>query len=192
MGRNSLPVMLWVVVVQLPGRVWLFATPWTAARQAFLSLTISRSLPKFVSTASVMPSSHFILWCPLLLLPSIFPSIRDFPMSQLFASGDQNTGVSVSTSVLPVNIQGWFPLRLTGLISLSKGLSSLLQQHSWKASIHWCSVLFTVQLSQPYMTTGKTITLTIRTFVGMNHGVCFLPNPKRSIKYWAPSMRKKV
>ena len=77
--------------------------------------------------ASVMPSSHLILWCPLLLLPSIFPSIRDFKMSCLFESDDQNTGASASASVLPVNIQGWSPLRSTGLISLlSKGLSGVL------------------------------------------------------------------
>ena len=69
-------------------------------------------------TAWVMASSHLVLWCPLLLLPSIFPSIGDFPISQLFASDDQNTGISASASVLPVNIQGWSPLRLTGLISL--------------------------------------------------------------------------
>ena len=100
----------------------LFAAPWTAACQASLSLTISQSLPKFMFIASVMPSSHLILWCPLLLLPSIFLSIRTFPMSRLFASNNQNPGASASA--LPVNIQGWSPLRLTSLISLlSKGLS---------------------------------------------------------------------
>ena len=68
-----------LVVAQLPTHVWLFVTPWTAACQASLSLTISRSFPKFMFTASVMPSNHVILWCSCLLLPSIFPSIRDFP-----------------------------------------------------------------------------------------------------------------
>ena len=91
-----------------------------------LSLTFSRSLPKFMFIASVMAPGHLILWCPVFLLPSLFPSIRDFPRSHLFASDDQNTRASASASVLPVNIQGWSPLRLTGLISLlSKGLSGV-------------------------------------------------------------------
>ena len=109
---------MFVVVDQFPSCVQLFATPGTAGLQSSLTLTISRSLPKFMSVASVMPSSHLILWCPL-LLPSVFPSIRDFfPVSQLFAKDDQNTGVSASASVLPASVQGWFPLRLTGLTSL--------------------------------------------------------------------------
>ena len=112
------------VVVQWPNRVLLSATPWTAARQASLSFTISRSLPKFMSIALVMPSSHLILWCPLFPLPSIFPSIRDF--SKESAVPWQNTGVSTSTSVLPTSIQGWSLLRLTGLVFLlSKGLSGI-------------------------------------------------------------------
>ena len=115
-----------VVVVRSPSHVQLFATPWTAARQASLSLTISQSLPKFMFIAWVMQSSHLILWHPLILLLLIFPSIRDFSMSRLLASDDQNTGASASASVLPVNIQGWSPLRLTGLTSLlSKGLSGV-------------------------------------------------------------------
>ena len=89
--------------------------------QALLSLTISRSLPKFTFIASVTPSSHLILWCPLLLFHSIFPSIRDFS-SHLCTSDDQNTGASAS--VLPVNIQGWPPLSLTGWISLLSGVFS--------------------------------------------------------------------
>ena len=100
------------------------ATPWTAARQASLSITTSRSLFKLMSIESVMPSNHFILCHPLLLLPSIFPSIRDFPMSQFFTSGGQSIRVSASASVLPMNIQDWFPLGWTVWISLkSKGLS---------------------------------------------------------------------
>ena len=99
--------------------VQLFATPWTAARQASLSITNSRSLLKLMSIASVMPSSHLIL-ChpPLLLLSILLRAPGSFPVSWLFASGNQNTGASASASVLPMNIQGWFPLRLTGLISL--------------------------------------------------------------------------
>ena len=115
-----------VIVVQLHSHVRCFETPWTAACLASLSLTIFQSLPKFMFIASVIPSRDLILWCPLLLLPSIFPSIRDFPMSQLFIINDQNTGTSSSASVLSMNIQSWFPLRLTGLISLlSKGFSGI-------------------------------------------------------------------
>ena len=94
-----------VITVQSPSHVQLFTTPWTAARQASMSLTISQSLSKFMFIASVIPSSHLILWCPLLLLPSNFPSIRAFSMSCLFTSDDQNTGATTSASVLPVNIR---------------------------------------------------------------------------------------
>ena len=101
--------------------VRLSATPQTTAGQASLSITNSRSLLKLLSTESVMPSNHLILCRPLLLLPSVFPSIR---VSQLFASGGQCFGVSASASVLPVNIQDCFPLGLTDWISLkSKGPS---------------------------------------------------------------------
>ena len=93
------------------------------APQASLSITNSQSLLTLMSTERVMPSNHLILCRPLLLPPSIFPSIRSFPMSQFFTSGSQS-GVSASASVLPMNIQGWFPLEWTGLISLqAKGLS---------------------------------------------------------------------
>ena len=110
--------------VQSLSHVRLCVTPWTAARQASLSITNSRSLCKPMSIELVMPSSHLILCHPLLLLPSIFPSIRSFQMSQLFTSGGQSIGVSASTSVLPMNPQDWFPLAWTGWISLqSKGLS---------------------------------------------------------------------
>ena len=123
--------------VQSFRRVWLFATPWTIARQASLSITNSQSLLKLMSNELVMPSRHLILCHPLLLLPSIFPSIRYFQMSQLFTSGGQSTEVSASTSVLPMNIQDWFPLEWTGWISLqSKGLSrvfsnTIVQKHQF-------------------------------------------------------------
>ena len=100
--------------VQLLSRVRLFATPWTAARQASLSITISRSPPKLMSIESVMPSNHLILCRPLFLLPSIFPSIRVFPMTRFFTSGGQSIGVSASAPVLPMTIQDLFPLGLTG------------------------------------------------------------------------------
>ena len=132
-------------------------TPWTAACQASLSFTISWSLPKFISIASLMLSSHLILWCSLFLLPSVLASGTS-QISQLFASDVQNTWASASASVLPTGIQGWFPLRLTALISLpvQGPLRSLLQYHSLKALILWHSAFFTVQLSQPYVTTGRT------------------------------------
>ena len=102
----------------------IFATPWTAACQASRFTTNSCSLLKPRSIKSVMPSNHLILCHPLLLPPSIFPSIKVFPVSQFFASGGQSIGLSASASVLLMNIQDWFPLGLTGLISLhSKGLS---------------------------------------------------------------------
>ena len=115
-----------------------------------------------------MPSNHLILCHPLLLPPSIFPASGSFPTSQFFTSGSQSIGVSASASVLPINIQDWFPIGLTGRISLqSRGtLKSHLQHHSSKASILWCSAFFIVQLSNPYMTTGKTIALTRWAFVG--------------------------
>ena len=95
------------------------------------------------------------------------PASGSFPMSQFFTSGGQSIGASASTSVLPMNIQDWSPLWWTGWISLlSKGLIKSLQHHSAKASIFWCSAFFTVQLSHPYMTMGKTIALTKQTFVG--------------------------
>ena len=99
--------------VQSLSQVQPFATPWTAARQASLSITNSRSLLKLMSIESVMPSNHLILCHLLVLLPSIFPSIRVSPVSQFFTSRGQTTGVSISASVFPENIQDWFPLGLT-------------------------------------------------------------------------------
>ena len=109
--------------VQLLSCVWLFVTPWSTAHQAFLSITNSRSLLKLMSIEWVMPSNYLILCRPLLLLPSIFLSIKVFS-KKFFTSGSQSIGVSASASVLLVNSQDWFPLGLTGWISLqSKGLS---------------------------------------------------------------------
>ena len=100
--------------VQSLSHVWLFATPWIAARQASLSITKSRSSLKLMSIESVMPSSHLILCQPLLLLPPVPPSIRVFPMSQLFAWRGQSIGVSASASFLPKKSQGWSPSEWTG------------------------------------------------------------------------------
>ena len=111
------------VVVHSLRHVQIFATPWTAAHQASLSFTISRSLIKLMSIESVMPSNHLIL-CHSLSPAFSLSQNQSFKMSQLFTSGGQSIGVSASASVLPMNIQDWFPLGLTCLISLqAKGLS---------------------------------------------------------------------
>ena len=151
--------------VQSLSWVRLFVTPWTAAHQPSLSITNSQSLLKLMPIESVTPSNHLIFCRPLLLLPSVFPSIKVFP-SQFFTSGGQSIGVSASASVLPLNVQDWFSLGWTGLISLqSKGLSSVFSNTSLKASILRRSAFFIVQLSHTYMTTEKTTALTIWTFV---------------------------
>ena len=117
-GFIKLFIIVQFISVQSLSRVWLFVNPWIAACQASLSITNYWSLLKLVSIESVMPSNHLILCHPLILPPSIFPSIRVLRTSQFFTSGGQGIGVSASTSVLPMNFQDWFPFRLTGLISL--------------------------------------------------------------------------
>ena len=138
-------------------------TPWTAAHQACLH----RSLLKLMSFTSVMPSNHLILCCPLLLPPSIFPSIQLFSNESVLHIRWSKYW-SFSFSISPFNeYSGLISFRVDWLISLqSKGLSSLLQNHSSKASILRRSAFFIVQLSHPYMTTRKTINLTRWTFVG--------------------------
>ena len=136
--------LLIIVVVQSPSRAQLFATPWTAACQACPSLTISQSLSKFMTIASVMPSSHLILWCPLLLLPSIFPSIRVFSNESAlhirwpkYWSFSFSTSPSNEYSALISYKNDWFDLS-----AVQETLKSLLQHHSSKASILWCSAFF--------------------------------------------------
>ena len=145
--------------VQSLSRVRLFATPWTAARQATLSITKSRSLPKLLSIESVMPSNHLILYCPLLLLPSIPPSIRIFSNeSALRIRWPKYWNFSFNIS--PSNEHSgliFFRMDWLDLLAVQGTLKSLLQHHSSKASILRCSAFFTVQLSHPHMTTGKTI-----------------------------------
>ena len=154
--------------VQLLSRVQLFATPWTAARQASLSITNSWSLLKFMSITSVMPSNHLILCCPLLLLSSILPSIRVFSSeSALHIRWPKYW--SFSFSISPSNEQPVlisFMMDWLDLLAVQRTLKSLLQHHSSKASILWCSAFFILKLSHPYMTTGQTIALTRWTFVG--------------------------
>ena len=147
-------------------------TSWTAACQAILSSTLSWSLLKLMSDESVILYSHLILCCPLLLLPSIFPTSEPFAVSQLFTSCGQSTGASASASVFPMNTQSGFPLGLTGLIFLLS--KRLLQHHNLKISILWHSGFFVIQLSNPYTTTGKTMALTRWTFVGKVMSLVFI------------------
>ena len=178
--------------VQLLSHVRLLANPWTAACQAFLSITNSQSLLKLMSIKLMMTtiSSSVVPFSSCL---QSFPASGSFPMSQLFAWGSQSIGASAS--VLPKNTQDWSPLEWTGWISLVWGtLKSLLQHHSSKASILWRSAFFTVHLSHPYMTTGKTIALTRRTFVGKVMSllfnmlsrlvITFLPRSKHLLISW--------
>ena len=158
-------------------------TPWTASMLGFLLFTISQSCLKFMSIELAMPSSYLVLCRPLLLLPSSFPASGSFPMSQSFVSGSQSIGASASASVLSMNIQDWFPLGFTGLISLlSKGFSKVFY-NSFKAPILWGSAIFMVQFSHPYMTTGKSIALTIRTFVGKEMSLLFNPLSRFAILF---------
>ena len=144
------------------------ATPWTAACWASLSITNSRSLLKLMSIESVMPSNHLILFCPLLLLPSVVPSIRVFSNESVLLIRWPKYW-SFSLSISPSNeYSGLISFRIDWFVLLAaqETLKNLLQHHSSKASILWHSVIFMVQLSHPYMTTGKTIALTRWTFVG--------------------------
>ena len=185
--------------VQSLSRVRLFATPWTAAHQASLSINNSWSLLKLMSIELVMLSNHFILCHPLLQLPSIFPSIRVFSNESVLQISWPKYGVSAWTSVLPMNTQDWSPLGLTGLISLqSKGLSRVLQHHNSKASVLLRSALFIVQLSHPYVTTGRIIAFTRRNFVSKAISlffnmlsrlvIAFLPRSKGLLFSWAPKL----
>ena len=154
--------------VQSLSRVRFFATPWIAARQASLCITNSWSALRLTSIESAMPSSHLILCHPLLLLPSIFPSIRVFSNeSTLRIRWPKYWSFSFNISPSSEHPQ-LISLRMDwlDLLEVQGTLKSLLQHHSSKASILWRSALFTVQLSHPYMTTGKTIASTRRTFVG--------------------------
>ena len=154
--------------VQSLSRVRLFATPWTAACQASLSITNSRSLLKLISIESVMLSNHLILCHPLLLLPSIFPSIRVFS-KELVLRIRWPKYWNFTFSISPSNeYSGLVSFRIAwlDLLAVQGTLKSLLQHHSSKTPVLWRSAFFMVQLSHPYRTTGKTTALTIWTFVG--------------------------
>ena len=153
--------------VQSLSCVWLFATPWTAAHQASLCITNSWSLTELMSIELVMPSNHLILCRPLLLLPSMFPSIRVFSNESALCIRWPKYW-SFSFNISPSNEHpGLISFRMDwlDLLAVQGTLKSLLQHHSSKASILQSSAFFLVQLSHPYMTTGKTIALTRRTFV---------------------------
>ena len=152
--------------IQLLSRVQLYATPWTAARQAFLSITNSQSLLKLMSIESVMPYNHLILCHPLLLLPSIFPSIRVFCKESVLCNRLPKYW-SVSFSISPSSeYSGLISFRIDwlDLLAVQGTLKSLLQHHVSKTSIPQNSAFFIVQLLHPHMTTGKTIALTRQTF----------------------------
>ena len=158
---------VWISSVQSLSRVWLFETPWTAACQASLSITNSRSLPKLMSIESVMSSNHLILYCPLLLLPSIFPNIRVVPNESALCIRWPKYW-SFSFNISPANEHpGLISFRMDwlDLFAVQGTLKSFLQHHSSKTPILPRSAFFILQLSHPYMTTGKTIALTRQTFV---------------------------
>ena len=182
--------------VQSLSRVQLSATPWTAASQSSLSITNSWSLLKLMSFKSVMSSNYLILCCPLLLLPSIFPSIRDFPNERVLHIRWPKDW-SLSFTISPSNeYSGLISFRMDwlDLFVVQRTLKSLLQHHSSKASILRHSAFFKVQLSHPYMTTGKIIILTGWTFVGKVMSlllnmlsrlvITFLPRSKHLLISW--------
>ena len=164
----TMPKLLIVFsLVQLLSRVRLFVTPWTTARQASLFITNPRILDKPMSIESLMPSSHLILHSPR-LLPSIFPNIRVFSHESALSIRWPKYW-TFSFSIIPSKeIPGLISFRMDwlDLLAVQGTLKSLLQHHSSKASVLRCSAFFILQLLHPYMTTGKTIALTRRTFVG--------------------------
>ena len=171
--------------VQSLSCVRLFTTPWITARQASLSITNSRSLLKLMSIELVMPSNHLILCCPLLLLPPIPPSIRVFSNESTlrmrwpkYWSFSFSIGPSKEHPRLISFRMDWLDLP-----AVQGTLKSLLQHHSSKASILQRLAFFTVQLSHPYMTTGKTVALTRRTFVGQVMSLLFNMLSRMNIRF---------
>ena len=187
------------VVIWSLSRVQLFVTPWTAACKASLSITNSQSLLKLMSIESVMLSNHIILCHPLLLLPSIFPSIRVFSSESILCIRWPKYW-SFSFSISPSNeysVMISFRINCFDLLAIQGPLKTLLQHHSSKASILQHSAFFMVQLSQPYMITGKTIALTRQNFVGKvmslllnllsRSVIAFLPRSKHLLISWLHS-----
>ena len=185
--------------VQSLSCVWLSTTPWTAACQASLSITNSQSLLKLMSIESVRPSNHLILCHPLLLLPSIFPCIKVFSIELVLPiRWPKYWSFSFSIS-LSNEYSGPISLRMDclDLLTVQGTLKSLFLHLSSKASILWCSAFFIVQLSHPYMTTGKTIALIRQNFVGKVMSllfnmlsrlvITFLPRSKHLLISWLKS-----
>ena len=184
--------------VHLLSRVWPFATPWTAAHQASLSITSSQSLLKLISIELMMPSNHLILCRPLLLQPSTFPSIRVFSKESVLHirwPKYWSFRFSISSSNEYSELMS-FRMDWLDLLAVQGTLKSLLQHYSSKASILQCSALLMVQLSHPYMTTGKTIALTRWTFVGkvmslllnmLSIVIAYLPRSKCLLILWLQS-----
>ena len=194
-----MPCSVSVSSVQSLSCVWPFPTPWNAALQASLSITYSQSLLKLISLESVMPNDHLILCHPLLLLPLIFSSMRVFANESVLHIRWPKDW-SFSFSISPSNeYSGLISFRIDWLelLAVQGTLKSLLQHHSSKASILWRSAFFTVQLSHPYMTTGKTIALTRQMFDGKVMSlvfdmlsrlvITFLPRSKRLLISWLQS-----
>ena len=184
--------------VQLLNHVRLFATPWTAARQASLFIQNSRSLCKPMSIESVMPSNHLILCRPLLLLPSIFPSIRVFSNeSALRIKWPKYYEYDLDHTHNSKEHPGLISFRMVGSPCSPRDSQESSSTPQLKASILWCSAFFTVQLSHPYMTIGKTMALTIWTFVSKvisllfnmrsRFVIAFLPRSKRLPISWLQS-----
>jgi len=186
-------------LAQLLSCVWLFMTPWTAAHQASLSITNSWSSLKLLSIESVMPSNHLILCRPLLLLPPIPPSIRVFSNESVLHIRWPKY-CSFSFNISPYNeYPGLISFRMdwSDLLAVQGTLKSLLQHHSSKVSLLWCSAFFIVQLSHSSMTTGKTTALTRWTFVGKVMSllfnmlsrlvITFLPRSKHLLISWVQS-----
>ena len=183
--------------VQLLSHIWLFATPWTATCQASMSITNTQSLLKLMSIELLMPSNHFILCCPLLLPPSIFPSIRIFS-NESFLHIRWPRYWNFSFNISPCSEYSWlisFRMDWFDLLAVQETLKSFLQHPSSKTSILWNSAFFIVQLSHPYMTpTGKTKALTRRTFIGKvmsllfnmlsRFVIAFLPRSKHLLISW--------
>ena len=188
-----------LLLVQSLSSVWLFATPWTAARRVSQSITNSWSLPKLMSIELAMPSNHLILCHPLLLLLSILPSIRVFSSESVLHIRWPKYW-SFSLNISPSNEHpGLISFRMDwlDLLAVQGTLKSLLQHHRSKASVLHRSAFFIVQLSHPYVNTGKTIALTRRTFVGKVTALLFnmlsrlvitsLPRSKRLLISWLQS-----
>ena len=190
---SSVPVSLIILdsLVLLLSRVRLFATPWTAACQASLSISNSQSLHKLRSIELVMPSNHLFLCHPLLLLPSTFPSIKVFsnePVLHIRWSKYWSFSFSISPSSEYSGLIS-FTMDWVDLLAVQGTLKSLLQHHSPKASVLWYSAFLMVQFSHPYMTTGKIVALTRQTVVGKVMSllfnmlsrlvISFLPRSKR-------------